>query len=243
MEARVTVAGMGLVMEVQDYFDGEADRLAKAWLAEYTPQIKSLQDERKEAYRQIVEMSTEPQDVDLVRPANKFEMTRVREGEKEADLPVWKHHLLCDESGNYPALLNHWETKVFEIETKREGFAFWYRNPQYTGQSSLGIAYVEAEQYKIVRPDFLFFAEQDGKMVVDLVDPHSLHLADALPKLEGLALYAEHHSDAYRRIESVAEVKGKLRVLDLKRQDVQDAVATAENAETLFSSGLADDYQ
>ncbi|MDF7502304.1 hypothetical protein NQ071_26860, partial [Escherichia coli] len=76
-------------------------------------------------------------DVDLVRPANKFEMTRVREGEKEADLPVWKHHLLCDESGNYPALLNHWETKVFEIETKREGFAFWYRNPQYTGQSSL----------------------------------------------------------------------------------------------------------
>ena len=211
MEARVTVAGMGLVMEVQDYFDGEADRLAKAWLAEYTPQIKSLKDERKEAYRQIVEMSTEPQDVDLVRPANKFEMTRVREGEKEADLPVWKHHLLCDESGNYPALLNHWETKVFEIETKREGFAFWYRNPQYTGQSSLGIAYVEAEQYKIVRPDFLFFAEQDGKMVVDLVDPHSLHLADALPKLEGLALYAEHHSDAYRRIESVAEVKGKLR--------------------------------
>lgn len=83
MEARVTVAGMGLVMEVQDYFDGEADRLAKAWLAEYTPQIKSLKDERKEAYRQIVEMSTEPQDVDLVRPANKFEMTRVREGERK----------------------------------------------------------------------------------------------------------------------------------------------------------------
>lgn len=243
MEARVTVAGLGLVMEVQDYFDAEADKLAKAWLAEYTPQIKSLKDERKEAYRQIVEMSTEPQDVDLVRPENKFEMTRAREGEKETDLPVWKHHLLCDESGNYPAQLNQWETTVFEIETKREGFAFWYRNPQYTGQSSLGIAYVEAEQYKIVRPDFLFFAEQDGKMTVDLVDPHGLHLADALPKLKGLALYAEHHPDVYRRIESVAEVKGKLRVLNLKRQDVQDAVAIAENAEQLFSSGLADDYQ
>ncbi|MCW7435949.1 hypothetical protein OHD52_07030 [Escherichia coli] len=100
--------------------------------------------------------------------------------------------------------------RFFEIETKREGFAFWYRNPQYTGQSSLGIAYVEAEQYKIVRPDFLFFAEQDGKMVVDLVDPHGLHLADALPKLKGIALYAEQHSDAYRRIESVAEVKGEI---------------------------------
>ncbi|MGC9156180.1 MAG: methylmalonyl-CoA mutase family protein, partial [Ferrimicrobium sp.] len=29
-------------------------------------------------------------------------------------------------------------------ETKHEDFAFWYRNPQYPGQSSLGIAYVEA---------------------------------------------------------------------------------------------------
>lgn len=78
-------------------------------------------------------------------------------------------------------------------------------------------------------------------MVVDLVDPHGLHLADALPKLKGLALYAKHHSNAYRRIESIAEVKGKLRVLDLKRLDVQ--AANAENAELLFSSGLADDYQ
>ena len=80
-------------------------------------------------------------------------------------------------------------------------------------------------------------------MVVDLVDPHGLHLADALPKLKGLALYAKHHFNAYRRIESVAEVKGKLRVLDLKRQKVQDAVAIAENAEILFTSELADDYE
>ncbi|MDK9442959.1 hypothetical protein PL696_002542 [Pectobacterium atrosepticum] len=243
MEARVTLAGLGLVMEVQDYFDAQADKLAKAWLTEYSLQIKTLKHERKEAYRQIVEMSTEPQDVDLVRPENKFEMTRAREGEKETNLPTWKLHLLCDESGNYPALLNHWETTVFETETKLEGFSFWYRNPQYTGQSSLGIAYVEVEQYKIVRPDFLFFAEQNGKVVVDLVDPHGLHLADAFPKLKGLALYAKYHSDAYRRIESVAEVKGKLRVLDLKRQDVQDAIAIAENAEMLFSSGLANDYE
>ncbi|EMW6874475.1 DEAD/DEAH box helicase [Providencia vermicola] len=243
MEARVILAGLGLVMEVQDYFDAEADKLVKTWLTDYLPQIKTLKHERKEAYRQIVEMSTEPQDVDLIRPENKFEMTKEREGEKETNLPTWKHHLLCDESGNYPALLNHWETIVFETEAKRKGFSFWYRNPQYTGQSSLGITYVEAEQYKIVRPDFLFFSTQDCKVVVDLVDPHGLHLSDALPKLKGLALYAKHHSDVYRRIESVAEVKGKLRVLDLKRQDVQDAVAVAENAELLFSSGLADDYQ
>jgi hypothetical protein len=243
MEMRVTVAGLGLVTEVQSWFDAEADKLAKAWLAEYALQIKALKHDRQEAYRQIVEMSTEPQDVSLVRPESKFEMTKVRENDKETALQTWKHHLLSDENGNYPALLNGWETTVFETETKHEGFAFWYRNPQYPGQSSLGIAYVEADQYKIVRPDFLFFAEQDGKVVVDLVDPHSLHLADALPKLQGLALYAEHHSHAYRRIESVAEVKGKLRVLDLKRPDVQQAIAHAQDAVSLFGGGLADDYK
>ena len=56
-------------------------------------------------------------------------------------------------------------------------------------------------EYKIVRPDFIFFATQDnGKVVADIVDPHGLHLADALPKLQGLTLYAEAHPKAYRRI-------------------------------------------
>lgn len=243
MEARVTVAGLGLVMEVQAYFDGKADELTKAWLAEYAPQIKALKHDRQEAYRQIVEMSTEPQNVSLVRPESKFEMTKIRENDKETDLPTWEHHLLCDENGTYPALLNDWEAAVFETESRREGFAFWYRNPQYPGQSSLGIAYIEADQYKIVRPDFLCFAKQDGNVVVDLVDPHGLHLADALPKLQGLALYAGKHSSAYRRIESIAEVKGTLRMLDLKRQDVQQAIGSALDATSLFSGGLADDYK
>jgi type III restriction enzyme len=244
VEARVTIAGLGLVTEVQAYFDAEANKLAKSWLAEYASQIKLLTDDRKESYRQIIEMSAEPQDVGMVKPEAKFEMTKARENGQETDLPTWKHHLLCDENGNYsPApVLNEWEKKVVEVESKRKGFGFWYRNPQQPGQSSLGIAYVDDDQYKIVRPDFLFFAEQDGNVVVDLVDPHGLHLADALPKLQGLVLYAESHAGDYRRIESVAAVKGKLRVLDLTRRDVREGVARAQNVTQLFAGGLADDY-
>ena len=103
VEARVSIAALGLVTEVQAYFDAEADKLAKAWLAKYGNKIKKLTDDRKEAYRQIVEMSTEPQDVDLVKPEAKFEPTKVREKDKETDLPTYKNHLLCDENGNYPA--------------------------------------------------------------------------------------------------------------------------------------------
>ena len=243
VEARVTVAGLGLVTEVQAYFDAEADKLAKAWLKMYAPQIKALSDDRKESYRQVVEMSTEPQSVELAKPESRYEATKAREKDNEIVFPKWKNHLLCDKDGKYPAELNDWERTVVEAEAKRAGFRFWYRNPQQPGQSSLGIAYLEDEQYKIVRPDFVFFAEQDGKVVVDLVDPHGLQYADALPKLQGLAQYAESHAEAYRRIESVAEAGGKLRVLDLTRADVRVAIKDAESAKVLYEGLLANDYE
>jgi len=242
VEARVTVAGLGLVTEVQTYFDTEADKLATVWLKTYAPQIKALSDDRKESYRQIIEMSTEPQSVDLAKPESRYEATKARENDKDFAFPTWKNHLLCDKNRKYPAELNDWERSVVEIESNRLGFQFWYRNPQQPGQSSLGIAYVEDEQYKIVRPDFVFFAEADGNIVVDLVDPHGLHLVDALPKLKGLAVYAENHALAYRRIESIAEANGKLRVLDLTRSDVRAAIRTATSAKSVYESTLANDY-
>ena len=57
VEGRVSVAALGLVTEVQAYFDAEAGKLAKAWLAKYGNEIKKLADDRKEAYRQVLEMS------------------------------------------------------------------------------------------------------------------------------------------------------------------------------------------
>lgn len=244
LEARVSVAALGLAMEVQGYFDAQAESVAKDWLSKYSNAIRGLADDRKEAYRQIIGMSSEPQDVELIKPVAKFEPTKVRENEKETELPTYKHHVLCDEKGNYPAKLNDWESAIVEVESKRQGFTAWYRNPQQPGQSSLGVAYRDGDQYKIIRPDFVFFFKlDDGKVVADLVDPHGLFLADALPKLQGLALYAQTHAEFYRRIESVAEVRGKLRVLDLTREDVRSAIATAKDAPSLFVGQLASDYE
>src|ERR1017187_8069773 len=97
-------------------------------------------------------MSSEPQDVDLVKPEATFEPTKVRQNDEETELQTYEKHLLCDESGNYPAnLKTSWEIAVAEAESRRKGFSFWYRNPQQPGQSSLGIAYLDGGQYKIVR--------------------------------------------------------------------------------------------
>lgn len=243
-EARVTVAGVGLVTEVPAYFDGRADALAKAWIKQYAPQIKTLSDDRQDAYRQVIEMSTEPQSVSLAKPESRYEATKAQEKDQSIVFRKWERHLLCDTEGKYPfdTKGSDWERQVLETEIKRKGFQFWYRNPQQPGQSSLGIAYVEDEQYKIVRPDFVFFAEQDGQVVVDLVDPHGLHLADALPKLKGLARYAREHVGRYRRMASVAEAGGKLRALDLTNADVLQAIEESTSAKSLYEGVLASDY-
>ena len=167
----------------------------------------------------------------------------MREGDGvEADLPTYELHLLCDTEGSYPAELKSWEKTVLTTEMERDGFAFWYRNPDRPSQDSLGIAYADGDDTKIVRPDFLFFADQGGDVVVDIVDPHGFHLADALPKLQGLARFVETHAGVFRRVEAIAEVGNKLRVLDLTRSDVRQAVMDATSAEAVYKSAAAGDY-
>ncbi|MBS0210774.1 MAG: DEAD/DEAH box helicase family protein [Planctomycetes bacterium] len=243
IEAREDVAALHLLENLQILFDAEAKKLSDAWLAEYRDRVKELPHDRQEAYRQIVALSTEPQDVDLARPVSRFEPTKAREKDGvETDVPAYKQHLLCDEKGLYPAELKAGEKAILTAEMKRSGFIFWYRNPDRPSQDSLGISYTDGNDTRIVRPDFIFFAEQDGKVVVDIVDPHSFHLADALPKLQGLAKYAETHSQLYRRIEAVAEMGSKLRVLDLTRADVRQAISEATSAEALYKGAVAGDY-
>ena len=96
---------------------------------------------------------------------------------------------------------------------------------------------------KIVRPDFIFFARlPDGSIAADIIDPHGIHLGDALPRLRGLARYTEAHQTVFRRVEIVAEVVGTYRLLDLTEPLVREAVQKAESAKALFQSSAATDY-
>lgn len=244
IEAREDIGAIGLMDNLGVFFNAEAEKLSDAWLARFREQIKRLPDDRQETYRQITALSREPRDIDLARPVSRLEATAVREKDgTEHKLPTYEQHLLCDQAGQFPAELNAWEAKVLKAETRRDGFLFWYRNPQQPTQDSLGFAYLDGDETKIARPDFLFFAAlPGGTIVADIVDPHGVHLADALPKLQGLARYAESHAQSYRRIEAVADVDGRLRALDLTRAEVREAVLAATQARGLYEEATARNY-
>jgi hypothetical protein len=170
--------------------------------------------------------------------------TTVREPNgREVYLPRFEKHLLCDNDGLFPEDFNSPEGKTVLAELKREGVAAWYRNPDRPSQDSLGVTYEEGGDMKIVRPDFIFFSEQvDGTIVADIIDPHGIHLADALPKLQGLAKYAAANSNLYRRIEAVAELSNGFRSLNLAEETTRAAVFVATTAKKLYESDAAADY-
>ena len=244
VEAHTIVASIGLISDIKDDLEAAAEKLSKQWLAQFRIPIKDLSDERQEIYRQIREMSADPLDVDLARPNVWLQATTAREADgREVKLPHFEKHFLCDEEGLFPTNFNSWEEKVVLTELQRPGSISWYRNPSNASQDSLGVTYDDGGNIKIVRPDFIFFLRApDGKIAIDIVDPHGLQYADALPRLKGLARYAEKHAGVYRRIEVVGELNKRFRAIDLTEASTRAAILASVNARELFESHVAVDY-
>lgn len=244
IEAHMDVAAIGLVPAIKDDLEKTAEALANDWLTTYEAKIKALSDERQDVYRELRELSANPLDVSLAMPRNSLQptMERKENGTEEA-LPLYDKHLLCDENGKFPALFNSWELEVLTKESQRDDFLAWYRNPASASPESLGITYPVDGQESIMRPDFIFFTTgEDGAVQANIIDPHGDHLADALPKLVGLANYAEAHVNSYGRIVSVSESGGAFRYLDLKDDEVRKAIRWGPSAKALFAGPNAKPY-
>lgn len=241
VEAHTVIAALGLVPAIKDYLEAEADKMCNEWLENYRVAIKRLSDERQDIYRQIREMSADPLEIDLARPSMWLQPVTARESEgRETNLPRYEKHLLCDEDGLFPEDFNDWERDVLAVELQRKDLIAWYRNPARASQDSLGIAYENAGETKIVRPDFIFFSRSDdGSIEADIVDPHGHHLADALPKLKGMAAYSEMYLSHFRRVETVARVGDSYKVLDHTEESVRSSIRGASDAQSLYEGDAA----
>ena len=244
IEAHTVIAALGLVPDIKTDLETAAEKLSNQWLTQHRVAIKGLSDERQEVYRQIREMSADPLDVDLARPNTWLQPTTAREvNGKEVLLPCFEKHMLCDSSGMFPENFNSWEEKVVQAELKRANTIAWYRNPARPSQDSLGVNYEEGGDLKIARPDFIFFTRRhDGSVVADIVDPHGIQFGDALPRMKGLAHYAEKHASLYRRIEVVAQIAGEFRAIDLTEASTRAAVLKAKSVKALYESDAAAVY-
>ena len=246
-DAYVTTSALAIIPDVRVGVDREADELATAWFAEYRVAVKSLSDERQQEYADIQALATEPQMGSMTRPRNRIEdYVEVDDDGQQAEALVVDRHLLSDDDGMCPiGSLNVWEQQVLLTELSRADCVGWYRNPPRQSVDSLGVPYRDgAGNWRSMHPDFVFFNKVEGSVRPSIVDPHGHHLEDSLVKLRGLAKFAQEFRDSFHRVEAVSQVGNSMKVLDLKRSEVCDAIVTghASPAE-LYESDLAQIYK
>jgi len=245
--AYVQAAALATVGPVRDNVDAAAKKVVDKWLADYRVALGELSDERREAYDDIRSQAVEPQLRPLQRPRTRMVDFKELVGEQERVAELVTKHLMSDGDGWYPiAGLNDWEKIVVNTEAGRLSCVGWYRNPSVSSADSLGITYRDGvtQNWRAMHPDFIVFNEIDGEVVPSIVDPHGTHLDDALLKLRGLADYANTCGDVFHRIDSIAGgAGGELRVLDMKKETVRDAVLHGkQSAAELFAGSLAQKY-
>lgn len=239
--AKARVAALLSISEVTVAIEAEADKLANRWLSDLRVSIKGLSDERRTIYDDFRRQARDPQPVDIVVPKSRIENTRDAENQP---LPTRNRHLLADEDGRFPiSKLNPWEISVVDTELRRSATVGWYRNPSRPAADALQVPYRMGDTWKPMQPDFIFFStDRDGELRASIVDPHGDHLADAMPKLRGLARFAEAYGDRFLRIDAVSKVGDELRVLDLKVASVRETVNTATTASGLYEGPHAAPY-
>ena len=80
----------------------------------------------------------------------------------------------------------------------------------------------------------MFFSKkEDGSIAVDILDPHSHHLRDALSKLQSLVKYAETFGSVFRRIKAIKQIGDKLKALNLMDSNVRAEIMKSESAKNL----------
>lgn len=219
VEAKAITAVLALHPEVVEAVESASEQLVQTWLREHQRSISKLSDAKKALYEPVKRETRNPELADLILPSSKT----VRDSDQR-----WPKHLLAAEDGMFPALLKGWEVKVLENELKDSDLVGWYRNPT-GGSSSLRIPYRGSRFDLSLYPDFVLFHQTDNGIRPSIVDPHGFHLADALPKLRGLADYATVHYGDYDRIDAVVEIDKKLLALDIRSETVRDAISKLED--------------
>lgn len=234
-DAHVRLAGLAMLPQTRPALDAAADSLSSEWLSKHRVAIKTLSESRQSLYAEITAMSTDPQLISMALPKNRQEETRRAVGDATQMLDQRPLHLLSDEDGMFPVgKLNPDEIQVLDTEIQRGDLLAWYRNPT-GGRDSMSIAYQDVHgAWRTLRPDFLFFVGGLDGVRVNIVDPHGSWLPDALPKLRGMARFAEVYGESFHRIESISRIDGELRVLDLTLPEVRKIVLEAIDADSAY---------
>lgn len=218
-----------IVEEVYEYCD---DNVRKFIKEKYDDEIRMLNNtERQAEYRKLLEQSHVPEESVISLP-DKYTInkTKIKNGVEEDLYAIEnKQHIFSDEDGNYYFDADNLEENILDYYLPKFNDAKLYRNPS-SGLRAIGVPYEKDGEMKVFYPDFFFITIDDDKTSVTIIDPHSTHLEDSLPKLQGMAKYVEDNQDIFNMVKSISEIDKKdntVRTLELTESAVRDHILNA----------------
>jgi type III restriction enzyme len=243
---RTKVAALVRVDGVIGKIEATADEWVRQQFTRFRTQIKNTTGAQKDAFLRVQAQTSEPEASTLELLTTLKSATHASNAADAEPLPTFAGHVFADPDGLFPAKLNGWETAVIETEVARPEFVAWYRNPPRATTDAHRIAYATDDGgWASLQVDFLLVSKRaDGSLGVSLIDPHGTQFADSRAKLVGLARFAEQFGDQFVRIESIAELDGTMRLLDIQQTAVRKAILdfTGSDVTGLFTSNVAEDY-
>ncbi|MEX2139014.1 MAG: DEAD/DEAH box helicase family protein [Pirellulales bacterium] len=194
-----------------------------SWLGDYAGEVEKLDEQGVLAYEEVRNQASVSELVPLHYSSTIF----ARKGDD-----TWKNHLYVNEDGVFHADFDTPEEAVLKKEIPRKEIVGWLRNMDRK-KWALCVNYEVDGEERPMYPDFLFLRQEKGRLVVDIIDPHSIHLADAPVKAAGLAKFAAKHASKFGRIELILLDGKKSKLLDLKNESVRNKVRAAKIIEQL----------
>lgn len=219
-EAKVHVAALADDDSVPKALEAAANQLIDTWRTKHIGAIAELPDAKRALFFNIWQQSKAPEKVTMLMPS---QITASDDGER------WKLHLYANGKSTFPAKFTGWELEIIKAELKKPTLVAWYRNPT-GGLAALAVPYTQSGVARTMYPDFIFFHEIKGKIVVDIIDPHRPDASDTGPKWTGLAHYARTHGSPIRRVMAVIQDSSKEMIgLDLKNPDAAQMLSQSAN--------------
>jgi len=219
--AKIVVAALAKDPSVSSALDGSAKTLVDTWRSQHNTAISKLADAKRTAFYTIWQQSKMPEQIQIILPS----IITVPGADQ-----AYEKHLYVNEHNTYPSKFTGWEIDVLNNEIgTHKSLIGWYRNPT-GGTAALAVPYEESGLHRTLYPDFIFAHEENGEVVIDLVDPHRPDAADTGPKWRGLAAYAKTHGDLLRRcVGVIKDTSGALVGLDLKNPEVANRLQSVNN--------------
>jgi type III restriction enzyme len=223
--AKLELFALCINPEVIAKLESRANKLVQEWVKKHKKAMGQQGESSQTGYTEVMNLTEKAELREIQYPAT------IRG--KVSDQPLKKHVYVTDEN-LFPGDLNGPEERIIGEELQKKEVVAWLRNMDRK-EWALTIPYEVDGEERAMYPDFLVVRRVNNELVVDIIDPHSIGLADAPAKAAGIAKFAAQHADAFGRIELILLDGAKEKRLDLTNESVRNKVRAVNTIEFLRS--------